>query len=123
MGIDVDPDSVVRPSTSVDDSGDPSGGEKLFPGRGGSGVGLCLGSPVSLAWKDRVVRYEVKLNQGLTVSLKAHHSWTIPRGTWTHRRAHFKGKPEEMVRLFHSDRLSQETQEKAGHCSPTWTVL
>ena len=45
MGIDVDPDSVVRPSTSVDDSGDPSGGEKLFPGRGGSGVGFCLGIP------------------------------------------------------------------------------
>ena len=36
---------------------------------------------------------------------------------------HFKGEPEELVRLFTSGRLSQETLEKAGHPSPTWSVL
>ena len=68
-------------------------------------------------------RYEVKLTQGLTVSLQTQYSWTIPSGAWTHRRAQFKGEPKELVRLFHSDRLRQETLEKAGHCSHTWAVL
>ncbi len=44
MGIDFDPDSVGRPSTSADGPGDPPGGEKLFPGRGGLGEGLCIGN-------------------------------------------------------------------------------
>ncbi len=34
-----------------------------------------------------------------------------------------KGEPEELVQLFHSSRLRQETIEKAGHRSPTWAVL
>ena len=51
------------------------------------------------------------------------YSWTIPSGTWTHRRAHFKGEPEELVQMFHSGRLREETLEKAGHRSPTWSVL
>jgi len=45
-----------------------------------------------------VGRYEVKLTQGLAVSLQAQYSWTIPSGAWTHRRALFKGEPEELVR-------------------------
>ena len=40
MGIDLDPTSVGRPSTSVDGPGDPPGGEKLFPGRGELGEQL-----------------------------------------------------------------------------------
>ena len=79
--------------------------------------------PVTLVWKDRVGGFEVKLTQGLPVSLQVQYSWTIPSGSWTHRRTHFKGEPEEMVQLFHSGRLRQETLEKAGHRSPTWTVL
>ena len=68
-------------------------------------------------------RYEVKMNQGLAVSLNAQYSWTVPNGAWTHRRALFRGEPEELVRVFHIERLRQEALEKAGHCSPTWTVL
>ena len=79
--------------------------------------------PVSLAWIDKVGRYEVTLTQGLAVSLQVQHSWTIPIGVWTHRRAHFRGEPEELGRLFHSDRMRQESLEKAGHCSPTWAML
>ena len=44
MGIDFDPASVGRPSTSAGGPGNPAGGEKLFPGRGGLGEGLCIGS-------------------------------------------------------------------------------
>ena len=44
MGIDLDPTSVGRPSTSVDGPGDPPGGEKLLPGRGGLGEGFSLGN-------------------------------------------------------------------------------
>ena len=44
MGIDLDPTLVGRPSTSGVGPGDPPGGEKLLPGRGGLGEGLCLGS-------------------------------------------------------------------------------
>ncbi len=71
--------------------------------------------PFSLPWKDKVGRYEVKLTQGLAVSLQIQYSWTIPKGTWTHRRVHLRGEPEELVRLFHSDRMRQEALEKAGH--------
>ena len=67
-------------------------------------------------------RFEVKLTQGLVVSPQAKYSWTNPSGSWTHRRSNFKGEPEELVKLFHSGRLRQETLEKAGHHSPTWTV-
>jgi hypothetical protein len=65
----------------------------------------------------------VKLTQGLVVSLHAQYSWTIPSGVWTHRRDPFRGEPEELVRMFHSERLRQEALEKTGHCSPKWTVL
>ncbi len=80
-------------------------------------------TPTSLDWKDKVGRYEVKLTQGLTVSLHAQYSWTIPSGSWTHRRALFRGESEELVRVFHNERLRQEALEKAGQCSPKWTVL
>jgi hypothetical protein len=85
--------------------------------------GFVSVAPTSLAWKDKVGRYEVKLTQGLAVSLHAQYNWTIPSGAWTHRRALFRGEPEELVRVFHSGRLRQEALEKAGHCSPKWTVL
>jgi hypothetical protein len=85
--------------------------------------GFVSVAPVSLVWKDRVGRFEVKLTQGLTVSLQVQYSWTIPSGTWTHRRAHFKGEPEELIKLFHNSRLRQVALERAGHRSPTWTVL
>ncbi len=65
----------------------------------------------------------MKLTQGLAVSLHAQYSWTIPNGAWTHRRALFRGEPEELVRVFHSERLRQKALERAGHCSPKWTVL
>ena len=68
-------------------------------------------------------RFEVKLTQGLVVSLQAQYSWTIPSGAWTHRRAHFKGEPEDLIKLFHNGRLRQEGLERSGHRSPTWTVL
>ena len=87
------------------------------------GTRTWQGGWVSLAWKDKVGRSEVKLTQGLVVSLQVQHSWTIPSGAWTHRRAHFRGESEELVRLFHSGRIRQEALEKAGHCSPTWAVL
>ena len=45
--------------------------------------------------------------------MQVQYSWTIPSGAWTHRRAHFKGEPEELVRLLHSDKLRQEKLEKA----------
>ena len=69
-------------------------------------------TPTSLTWKDKEGRYEVKSTQGLTVSLHTYHNWTVPSGAWTHRRVLFRGKPEELVRLFHSDRTRQETLEK-----------
>jgi hypothetical protein len=80
-------------------------------------------APTSLAWKDKVGKYEVKLTQGLAVSLHEQYSWKIPSGAWTHRRALFSGEPEELVRVFHSERLRQEALEKTGHCSSKWTVL
>ena len=85
--------------------------------------GFVSVAPTSLAWKDQVGRYEVKLTQGLAVSLHAQYSWTVPSGAWTHRRALFRGESEELVRVFHSERLRQEAFEKTGHCSPKWTVL
>jgi hypothetical protein len=59
----------------------------------------------------------------MTVSLHAQYSWTIPSGAWTHRRTLFSGEPEELVRVFHRERLRQEELEKTGYCSPKWTVL
>ena len=98
-------------------------GKNIFLDEVGSVRGFVSVTPVSLAWKDRVGRFEVKLTQGLTVSLQTQYSWTIPSGAWTHRRAHFKGEPEELVQLFHSGSLREETLEQAGHRSLTWTVL
>ena len=40
-------------------------------------------APVSIVWKDKVGRYEVKLTKGLVVSLQKQHSWTIPSAAWT----------------------------------------
>jgi hypothetical protein len=79
--------------------------------------------PASLPWKDKVGNYEVKLTQGLAVSLYAQYSWTIPSGAWTHRRTLFREDPEKLVRAVHNERLRQEVLEKSGHCSPKWTVL
>ena len=85
--------------------------------------GFVSVAPTSLSWKDKVGRYEVNLTQGLVVSLHAQYSWTIPNGTWTHHRTLFRREPEELVRVFHNERVRQETLEKTGHCSPKWTVL
>ncbi len=85
--------------------------------------GFVSVAPVSLVWKDRVGRFEVKLTQGLVVSLQTQYSSTIPNGAWTHRRTHFKGEPEELIKLFHNGRLRQETLERVRHRSPTWTVM
>jgi hypothetical protein len=85
--------------------------------------GFVSVAPTSLAWKDKVGNYEVKLTQGLAVSLHAQYSWTIPSGSWTHRRALFREDPEKLVRVIHNERLRQEALEKDGHCSPKWTVL
>ena len=98
-------------------------GKNFFLDEVGPVKGFVSVAPVSLVWKDRVGRFEVKLTQGLTVSLQAQYSWTIPRRAWTHRRAHFKGEPEELIKMFHNGRLRQETLERVGHRSPTWTVL
>jgi hypothetical protein len=81
-------------------------------------------SATSLVWKDKVGRYVVKLTQGLTVSLHVKHSWTIPSGSWSHRQTLFSGEPEELIRVFHRERLRQEELKKAGHySSPKWTVF
>ena len=80
-------------------------------------------APTSLVWRDKVGRYEVKMTQGLTVSLDAQYSWTVPSGAWTHHRTLFRGEPEELVRVFHRERLRHEALETTGHYSPTWTVL
>jgi ribonuclease HI len=85
--------------------------------------GFVSVASTSLAWKDKVGKYEVKLTQGLAVSLHAQYSWTIPSGAWTHRRALFREDPEKLVRVIHNERLRQEALEKDGHCSPKWTVL
>ena len=44
MGITLDPTSVDRPSTPADGPGNPPGGKKLLPGRGGPSEGICLGN-------------------------------------------------------------------------------
>jgi len=103
--------------------GTPRVGQDFFLDEDCPARGFVSVTPSSLAWKDKVGKYEVKLTQGLAVSLHVQYTWTIPNGAWTHRRALFKGEPEELVRVFHNDRLRQEALEKQGHCSPTWTVL
>ena len=80
-------------------------------------------TPTSIAWEDRAGGFDVKLTQGVATWLHAQYSWTIPSGAWTHRRTLFRGDPEELVRLFHRDRVRQGRLEKAGHCSPKWEVL
>ena len=103
--------------------GTPQVGKNFFLDEKCPVQGFVSVTPVSLAWKDKVGSYEVKLTQGLAVSMQAQYNWTIPSGAWTHRRAHFRGEPEELVRLLHTDKLRQEKLEKAGHRSPTWAVL
>ena len=104
-------------------TGTPKVGKNFFLDDSCPMQGFVSVAPTSLAWRDKVGRYEVKLTHGLAVSLNAQYSWTVPSGAWTHRRALFRGEPEELVRVFHSECLRQEALEKAGHCSPTWTVL
>jgi hypothetical protein len=85
--------------------------------------GFVSVTPTSLDWKDRAGEFDIKLTQGVGTSLHAQYSWTVPSGAWTHRRPLFRGDPEELVRLFHRDRVRQERLEKAGHRSPKWEVL
>ena len=117
LGINVNPASVGRPA-APSTPGTPRVGQDFFLDEDCPARGFVSVTPSSLAWKDKVGKYEVKLTQGLAVSLHAQYSWTIPSGAWTHRRALFKGEPEELVRVFHNDRLRQEALEKQGHCSP-----
>ena len=42
--------------------------------------GFVSVASTSLTWKDKVGRYEVKLTQGLAVSLHVQYNWTIPSG-------------------------------------------
>ena len=49
--------------------GTPQVGKNLFLDEVGPVKGFVSVAPVSLAWKDRVGRFEVKLTQGLVVSL------------------------------------------------------
>jgi hypothetical protein len=104
-------------------SGTPQVGKNYLLDEKCSVRGFVSVAPTSLAWKDKVGNYEVKLTQGLAVSLHAQYSWTIPSGSWTHRRALFREDPEKLVRVVHNERLRQETLENSGHCSPKWTVL
>ncbi len=55
-------------------------GKNFFLDEVGPVRGFVSVAPVSLVWKDRVGRFEVKLTQGLSVSLQAQYSWTIPIG-------------------------------------------
>ena len=88
--------------------GTPQAGKNFFLDEKCPVRGFVSVTPTSLTWKDKVGRYEVKLTQGLTVSLHVQYSWTIPR-------ALFRGEPEELVRVFHIERLRQEALEKTGH--------
>jgi hypothetical protein len=67
--------------------------------------GFVSVTPTSIVWKDRAGGFDVKLTQGVATSIHAQYSWTIPSGPWTHRRTLFRGDPEELVRLFHRDRV------------------
>ncbi len=103
--------------------GTPQVGKNFFLDEKCQVRGFVSVAPTSLTWKDKVGRYEVKLTQGLAVSLHVQYSWTILIGAWTPCRVLFRGEPEELVRVFHSERLRQEALEKTGHSSPKWTVL
>ena len=120
----VDTESVSTPLQGADPlpllaiPGTPQVGKNFFLDDLCPIQGFVSVAPTSLAWRDKVGRYEVKLTQGFVASLHAQCSWTIPNGAWTHLRTLFRGEPEEIVRVFHSERLRQETLEKVGHCSP-----
>ena len=85
--------------------------------------GFLSVTDTSLVWKDRPVEFDIKLTQGVTTSHQAQYTWTVPSGVWTHRKSLFQGDPEELVRLFHRDRIRQNRLEKAGHLSHKWEVL
>ena len=87
MGIVLDPTSVGRPSTPAVGPGDPPGGGNFLLDEVGPVRGFVSVAPVSVTWKDRVGRFEVKLTQGLTVSLQVQYSWTILRLRWENRPA------------------------------------
>jgi len=103
--------------------GTPQVGRDFYLDEPCTARGFVSVAPTSLAWKDRAGKFDIKLTQGVATSLHAQYSWTVPSGAWTHRRALFRGDPEELVRLFHRDRVRQERLEKAGHRSPKWEVL
>ena len=103
--------------------GTPQVGRDFYLDEPCTARGFVSVAPTSLAWKDRAGKFDIKLTQGVATSLHAQYSWTVPSGAWTHRRALFRGDPEELVRLFHRDRVRQERLEKVGHRSPKWEVL
>ena len=72
-------------------SRDPPGGGKLLTRRGGTSEGLCLGGSRLAYVEGQSGQVWSETNPILTVSLQTQYSWTIPSGSWTHRRAHFKG--------------------------------
>ena len=72
--------------------------------------GFVSVAPVSLVWKDKMGRYEVKLDQGLAVSLESQHSWTIPNGVWTHRRDHFRGELKGLQLVLRRSRQGLSSQ-------------
>jgi hypothetical protein len=111
----------TRPLLAI--PGTPQVGKNFFLDEKCQVRGFVSVAPTSLSWKDKVGRYEVNLTQGLSVSLDSQYSWTIPSGAWTHLRTLFRGEPEDLLRVFHSERLRQEALEKTGHSSPKWTVL
>ena len=89
--------------------GTPQVGKNFFLDEVGLVKGFVSVTPVSLVWKDRVVRYEVKLTQGLTVSLQVQRSWTIPNGSWTHRRiAPLHGQCYDLYRRYMGQKESED---------------
>jgi hypothetical protein len=67
--------------------GTPQVGKNFFLDEVVPVKGFVSVAPVSIVWKDRVGGFEVKLTQGLTVSLQVQYSWTIPRLRWENRPA------------------------------------
>jgi len=91
--------------------GTPQVGRDFYLDEPCTARGFVSVAPTSLAWKDRVGEFDIKVTQGVATSLHAQYSWTVPSGAWTHRRALFRGDPEDLVRLFHRDRVRQERLE------------
>ena len=77
--------------------GTPQVGRNFYLDEPCAATGFVSVTPTSLAWKDRAGEFDIKLTQGVATSLHAQYSWAIPSGAWTHRRALFRGDPEELV--------------------------